>query len=210
MSVIKKWLPVLFAVLIIAGMTFWTSCSGGLRWDESDPHMQGLTKIEVKTVESTAAEKETVSEAQETAAKSNVKGVIYETDKFSILVPDGWEAENVPTTGGANVVITKDKDAMQLIAGTPLEEIYTEDIPDAATFCEKQVEHMAEALNGTAPEEVMMFGIKFFKTSYTLDDRDQTVFYGDRNGDIVTMLMAGKDHQNNVEIKAMQESIKFK
>jgi hypothetical protein len=221
MSVLKKWLPVLVVILAIVSMVFGTGCEGGsnnaeapnvVDWvKETDPKLQGQTKIEVKTVEATTAAKETEAEAQETAAKSNIKGVMYETEKFSILVPDGWEAKDVSNAGGgAEVVITKDNDAMQLsVIGEP--EEYTEDIPDAATFCKKQIEHMAKGLNGTAPEEITMFGIKFFKTTYTLNGSDQTIFYGDINGgDIVKMLMAGKDHQNNVEIKAIMESIKFK
>ena len=79
-----------------------------------------------------------------------------------------------------------------------------------STFSKEQVELLVKGLNGTAIEEVTMFGIKFFKTSDTVDGRDQTVFYGDRNGDVVIIAMTGKDHQNNVAIKAMLDSIKFK
>ncbi len=162
------------------------------------------TRGEVKAGETVAAVKETVAE-------SKVKGTIYETDKFSILVPDGWVTEglsaedfamvDLAAEGGVGVWITKDKDVLILsVLGG---------IPDAATFSKKQVEENAELLNGTAVEEVTMFGIKFFKTIYTLDG-DQTVFYGDRNGDVVMISMSGKDYQNNVEIKAMLDSIKFK
>jgi hypothetical protein len=209
LSTIKKWLSALVTILAIAGMSFGTGCGDVVNTPaetpniidyvkETDPELQGQTKIEVKTVETTAM-------APETVAESNVKGVMYETEKFSILQPDGWKATEV--SGG--VVFEKDTYAMQLSVGAEPPN-YTEDIPDAATFCKKQVEFMAKGLNGTAPEEITMFGIKFFKTSYTLDGRDQTIFYGDRNSDIAIMAMAGKDHQNNVEIKAMLESIKFK
>jgi len=153
-----------------------------------------------------------VAAAKETVAASKVKGVIYETELFSILVPDGWvtedvsaedlAAEDLAAEGSIGVVITKDKDVMQLSVLV--------DIPDAATFSKQQVELVVKGLNGTALEEVTMFGIKFFNTSYTLDGKDQTIFYGDRNGDVVIIAMAGKDHQNNVEIKAMLDSIKFK
>jgi hypothetical protein len=213
MPVIKKCLLVAVVVLAIAGMTFWTSCDVGPVYyettkvvnsvEETDAKLQGQINIEVKTTETTIEVKETLSE-------SKVKGETYETEKFSILVPEGWEAKDLPTEGGVQVVITKNKDAMQLsVGGEPPN--YTEDIPDAATFCKKQIEYMAKSLNGTAPEEITMFGIKFFKTTYTLDGTDQTIFYGDKSGgDIVMMVMAGKDHQNNVEIKAILESIKFK
>ena len=198
MSQVKKWLLVLVIIIAIASMGALFECNG-------KQTEMGQTRSEVKTSETVPATKETVTE-------SNVNGVIYETDKFSILVPNGWvtedvsaedlAAEDLAAEGSVGVLITKDKDSMMLSVLV--------DIPDAATFSKEQVEKNAELLNGTALEEVTILGIKFFKTSYTLDGKDQTIFYGDRNGDVVTIAMAGKDHQNNVEIKAMLDSIKFK
>ena len=116
---------------------------------------------------------ETVAAVKETIAESKVNGTIYETNKFSILVPDGWVTEEVSAKdlaakGSVGVLIAKDKDSMMLsvLVG----------IPDAATFSKEQVEGIIKILNGTAIEEVTMFGIKFFKTSDTVDGRDQTKF----------------------------------
>ena len=197
MSVIKKCLPVLIVIIAIASMTFMAGCD----WQAEF----GQTRSEAKASETAAAAKETIAE-------SKVKGTIYETDKFSILVLDGWVTEglsaedfameDLAAEGSVGVMITKDKHfTLQSVLGG---------IPDAATFSKEQVEGIAEILNGTAIEEVTMFGIKFFKSSNTLDGEDQTVFYGDRNGDVVIIAPSGKDHQNNVEIKAMMDSIKFK
>ena len=198
MSVIKKLLPVLIVFIAISSMGALFECSG-------KQTEMGQTRSEVKASETVAAAKETVAE-------SKVKGTIYETDKFSILVPDGWVTEDVSAEdlaakdlaakGSVGVLITKDKDSMMLsvLVG----------IPDAATFSKEQVEGIIKILNGTAIEEVTMFGIKFFKTSDTVDGSDQTVFYGDRNGDVVIIAMGGKDNQNNAALKAMLNSIKFK
>lgn len=197
MPTVKKWLLVYVVILTIASMALLAGSCGDMVM------LLAKERDVVKTSETVAAEKETVAE-------SKVKGTIYETDKFSILVPDGWvtegmsaedlAAEDLAAEGGVGVAITKDKDFMLLFV--------LGGIPDAAAFSKEQVEKNAELLNGTAVEEVTMFGIKFFKTTYTLDD--QTIFYGDRNGDVVAISMGGKDHQNNVEIKAMLDSIKFK
>jgi len=202
MSTVKKWLLVFVVILTIACMAYLTGCIWGAPGLERE---LSQTRGEVKTSETVAAAKETVAE-------SKVKGTIYETELFSILVPDGWvteevsaedlAAEDLAAEGSVGVMITKDKDAMMLAVLV--------DIPDAATFSKEQVEEIAKILNGTAIEEVTMFGIKFFKSSNTLDGEDQTVFYGDRNGDVVIIAPSGKDHQNNVEIKAMMDSIKFK
>jgi hypothetical protein len=46
-----------------------------------------------------------------------------------------------------------------------------------------------------------MFDVPFFKTSFTADPYgDQTSFAGNKNGEVVNIIMAGKDYQNNVEI----------
>jgi len=197
MSVIKKWLPVLIVSIAIASIAFMVGCD----WQAEF----GQTRSEVTTGETVAAVKETVAEAK-------VKGTIYETELFSILVPDGWvteglSAEDLPSgdvaaEGSVGVWITKDKDSMILSVLL--------DIPDAATFSKEMIEGNIELLNGTALGEVTMLGIKFFGESHTSDGDYQTVYYGDRNGDVVIISMVGKDHENNVEIKAMLDSIKFK
>jgi len=155
--------------------------------------------------------RETVAAVKETVAESKVKGTIYETELFSILVPDGWITEELSAEdfagagaaeGSVGVWITKDKDSMILSVLL--------DIPDAATFSKEMIEGNIELLNGTALGEVTMLGIKFFGESHTSDGDYQTVYYGDRNGDVVIISMVGKDHENNVEIKAMLDSIKFK
>jgi hypothetical protein len=39
---------------------------------------------------------------------------------------------------------------------------------------------------------------------------DQTAYLSVRNGEKVAIILAGKGHQDNAEMKAMMESIKFK
>jgi hypothetical protein len=77
-------------------------------------------------------------------------------------------------------------------------------------FLKKLTETMANQQNGTPVEEVTMFGAKFFQTSFTIEGKDMTQGWGLTNGLVVSLTMIGKDHQNNVEIKAMLESLKFK
>ena len=69
---------------------------------------------------------------------------------------------------------------------------------------------MAEQQNGTPVEEVTMFGAKFFQTTGIVGGKDTTSAWGLTNGLAVNLVMIGKDHPNNVEIKAMLDSIKFK
>ena len=195
MTVIKKWFLVAVMILVVTGTASESGCGDMVM-------LLGQQRGEVKASETVAAAKETV-------AASKVKGTIYETELFSILVPDGWVTEELAgeedflaTEGSVGVWITKDKDSMILSVLL--------DSPDAATFCKEAVEGNIEYFNGTALGEVTMLGIKFFGESHTYDGDYQSDYYGDRNGDVVMIAMVGKDHQNNVEIKAMLDSIKFK
>jgi len=154
---------------------------------------------------------ETIAAAEETVAESMVKGAIYETEMFSILVPDWWETKDLSTEGAVAVVITKGEDHMQL--GVYLAPYYTDKYPDTATaeaYSKDLIENTVEQQNGTAVEEVTMFDVTFFKTSFTANGMYQTSFAGEKNGKAFSIITDGKDHQDNEEIKAMLESIEFK
>ena len=194
MSVIKKWLPVLIVFIAVASMGALFEC-GGKQTE------MGQTRSEVKT-------SETVAAAKETMAASKVKGVIYETEKFSILVPDGWETKDLSNDGAVAVMITKGEDLMQI--AVYLDPYYTADYPDAKAYSKYLIKNTIDQQKGTAIEEVTMFDANFFKTTFTANGMYQTSFAGDKNGEVVNIIMGGEDHNNNVEIKAMLESIKFK
>ena len=151
----------------------------------------GQTRSEVKTRETAPATKETVAE-------SKVNGTIYETDKFSILQPDGWKV----TVSPGGVLFEKGEYAMIVNVG--------DGTGSTEAFLKELVEKIAKLSNGTAVEEVTMFGGKFFQTRGTLEGKDTTFAWGLTNGLAVNLVMIGKDHPNNVEIKAMLESLKFK
>jgi hypothetical protein len=74
--------------------------------------------------------------------------------KYSILVPDGWTKRDSP--GGA--AYTKGNNAIEI---TISENGATEDESKAS------LANWAKEKGGTPLEEVTMFGVKFFKTSYT-------------------------------------------
>ena len=194
MLTVKKWLLVLVVILVIGSMGALFECSG-------KQTEMGQTRSEVKTSETAPATKETVTE-------SNVKGTIYETDKFSILVSNGWETKDLSSEGAVAVVITKGEDLMQLVVY--LNPDFTAQYPDALAYSKYLIDNTIEQQNGTGIEEVTMFDAKFFKTSFTANGMYQTSFAGNKNEEVVNIIMGGKDQQNNVEIKAMLDSIKFK
>ncbi len=136
--------------------------------------------------------------AKETAAALEVEGgKMYETQKFFILWPDLWDVVDVPD--GVQVYTSSNTVLMTISVSAATEaEVKT------------QIEDMAKQNNGTPLEEVTMFSVKLFKTSFTSDEKDQTLYSGITNGEQVTIKIVGKDNQNNEIIKAMLESIKLK
>ena len=175
MTFAKKIILIVAVIAIIASMSLITACGG--------------SKTEAKA--------ESASGQTEASQKAEVAGEKYDTEKFSILVPSGWEKMDI--TGG--VQIYKGNDVMQVaVVGSNV----TEEEDKALT------EGTKEQYGGTELEEVTMFGVKFYKTSFTYSGVDQTIYSGVKNGEQVKIQMAGKDHANNEAIIAMLESITLK
>ena len=187
MSVIKKLFIVAVVIITVTG----TAALGECKFLSDQYEELGQTKGEVKASETAPATKEIVAETK-------VNGVIYETDKFSILQPDGWKV----TVSSGGVLFEKGGDAMLVNVG--------DGAGSTEAFLKKLVDEIAKLSNGTAVEEVTMFGGKFFQTRGTLEGKDTTFAWGLTNGLAVNLVMIGKDHPNNVEIKAMLDSLKFK
>jgi hypothetical protein len=209
-STVKKWLLVFFVIIVIPITV--AACAVDCRLDTSKPRELYQTKGEVKTSETIAAAKETAAAAKETAAETEdtlseweVNGVICETDLFSILLPDGWKAEEVKTEG--SVIFSKgdfEKGgyAVMLQAG--------DDAGSTEAFLKELLAQTEKVGNGTPVEEVTIGGAKFFQSRGTFDGNYTTNAYGLTNGLVVRLAIMGKDHPNNVEIKAILDSIKFK
>ena len=185
MSTIKKWIQAIIVIIATAAMVFMASCA---------PASMELSKKRGNDTTTT-----TSSATKETAAESKVKGTIYETDRFSVLQPDGWQA----TAVSDGVIFTKGDYTVNVEIGDA--KGFTEDI------IKQWTEGIAKQQNGTPVVEVPMFGSKFFQTTYTnKEGKSQTQGWVIVNGELLALAMAGKDHQNNVEIKATLDSIKFK
>jgi hypothetical protein len=189
-SVIKKLLPVLIAVIAIASMGALFECDSTKYYE--------LKSDRGNASETVAAAKETAAETKDTLSESKVNGVIYENDLFSILQPDGWKVTESP--GG--VLFENGDVAIMVNAG--------DDTGSTEAFLKELMVEFAKQYNGTPVEEVTMFGGKFFQSRGTLEGKDTTYAYGLTNGLVVNLAMIGKDHPNNVEIKAILESLKFK
>jgi hypothetical protein len=132
---------------------------------------------------------------------SNVKGKIWENEKFSVLVPDGWET--VDYEGGIQIQLLDVNNPFVMVITTTKNEVTEAEV-------KAELEEIVKSQNATPIEEVTMLGSKFFKTTLKTEALDQTVYTGLRNGEEIDILLGGNDHKNNKEMKAMLESIKFK
>ena len=148
--------------------------------------------------------KETAADAKEaaevTVAESTLKGEVYENSKFSITVPGGWI---ISYKTDNSVWLNTEDEVFGIIVEISRNNVAEADI-------KSEVEELIKSKNGTPLEEVTILGVKFFKTSVIDGSLDQTAYVGVRNGERVSIVLAGKGHQNNAEMKAMMGSIKFK
>jgi hypothetical protein len=218
-------------VLAIAGTALMAGCSDvdqhlieqlGQEKPEAMASGSAAAATESAAPTGTAAATETAAAtgtAAPTAAPSKAGGTLYETEMFSILVPDGWKTADLSyeeeyLSDVVAVMITKGEDVMQVAMDTDPyvsnPNDYTSAYPDADAWSKEYAENTMEQNGGTALEEVTMLDMGFFTTSVTADGKDQTVFVGARDGRVVRIVMAGKDNQENPELKAMLESITFK
>jgi hypothetical protein len=190
MSIIKKLCLITVMIAAVASMALIIGCGEAV---SSEKAKEG-------TDANVEQSKETAAEVKETVAESKINGEIYENAKFSIPVPDGW------------VISYKTENSVWLNTKDEVFGIIIEISGNNVT--ESEIKAEAEALikskNGTPLEEVTTLGVKFFKTSVIDGSLDQTAYLGVRNGEKVAIVLAGKGHQDNVEMKAMMESIKFK
>jgi hypothetical protein len=184
MSIIKKWSFVVVMIVAIASMVFMAGCGG--------------SKLE-STSSTASGGSET---AKETVAESKVNGKTYETEKFSILVPDGWETTDMEP--GVLIKPSNEEDRFIIV------QVNRNNVTEAEIKAE--VEELIKTKPAFAPlTEVTMLGIKFFKISGIAENgSEQTAYAGVRNGEKVAIVIGGKDHQNDKTLKAMLESIKFK
>lgn len=187
MSIIKKWSFVVVIFVAIAGMVFIAGC-GGSKSESASSVTSGGNEA-----------KET---AKETVAEAKVNGKTYENDKFSILLPDGWETTDMES--GVLIKPSNEEDRFIIV------QVTRNNVTEAEIKAE--VEELIKTKPAFAPiTEVTMLGIKFFKISGIAEDgSEQTAYAGVRNGEKVAIVMGGKDHANDKTLKAMLESIKFK
>ena len=125
-------------------------------------------------------------------------GTTYETDKFSVMVPDGWNVMDVE--GGVQIY---------KMSGEVF-ELHYRGYNQHEDHAKQQVEWLAEQYDGTAPKEVDLFGKRFWTTSFVSASVPQVSYLCMEDGEMLSVKYGGPDYQNNPVFEAILDSIQFK
>lgn len=141
-------------------------------------------------------EKSTKAGDTTTVALSSNK---VEAEKFSLLVPDGWEKMDVD--GGFQLY----KQSGEIV------EVHFRGFNQGETHAKLQVEQQAKSYDGTPAKEIDLLGEKFWNTRYTLNGVDQ-VFNAriDNGGVMISIKYGGPNLDSNAEYMTIVNSIEFK
>ncbi len=154
---------------------------------------------EINTDEPSQAEEINTSEdeAQDNQT-TEIDGEIFETDNFSLAVPDGWEMMEVE--GGVQVY----KMSGEIV------EVHFRGSGQSNDHAQQQTAAVAEQYGGSGPEEVAFLGNTFWMTSFTAADVPQASYLRMEDGVMVSVKIAGENFANNEEIQQILQSITFK
>lgn len=136
--------------------------------------------------------------AEPSAATSSLAGELYESDKFTITVANGWEAMDID--GGVQIYKMSGEAVQVYFRGSNMSE----------TEPKTQAESQAKQYNGTDPQEVERWGKSWWTTTYTAMDMEQLKYLRIEAGQLVSVSAAGQDIAGNPDIQGMLESIVFK
>lgn len=134
------------------------------------------------------------------AGKSSLEGTLYTSPAFSIMVPKGWEKMVTDKGTDVGVQIYKGYDMVQVgVAGLNMKD----------SEAQQQSEAAAKQYGGTPPAKEQIFGREFWKTSYTAASVYQTSYLAIKDGKLMSVKIAGKDHDKNATIKEIVNTLKF-
>lgn len=139
----------------------------------------------------------TIGPATSSADVPTIEGTVFEAPGFTIVVPKGWES--IKIDGG-----------VQMFKGSDIVQVYIRGYNMTAGEDKGQTESNAKRYGGTQPEQIDIFGMKFWKTTYTAASVYQTSYLSMKNGQLVSVQIAGPDHDKNEAIKGILNTLKFK
>lgn len=123
-----------------------------------------------------------------------VKGEAVETEHFTMTVATGYNKMDI--SGG-----------IQAYQGSNAIEVW---VRPSTQDAEKEAEKFAADYDGTGPEQLELFGLTFYTTTFTASGSYQTKYVAVSDGNRIEIGITGADHENNKELQGMLNSINFK
>lgn len=123
-----------------------------------------------------------------------IKGETVETDHFTMTVATGYNKMDI--SGG-----------IQAYQGSNAIEVW---VRPSTQNAEEEAGKFAADYDGTDPEQVELFGLTFYTTTFTASGYDQTKYVAISDGNRIEIGITGADHENNKELQGMLNSISFK
>ena len=123
-----------------------------------------------------------------------VKGETVETEHFTMTVATGYNKMDI--SGG-----------IQAYQGSNAIEVW---VRPSTQDAEKEAEKFAADYDGTGPEQLELFGLTFYTTTFTASGSYQTKYVAVSDGNRIEIGITGADHENNKELQGMLNSINFK
>lgn len=123
-----------------------------------------------------------------------VKGETVETDHFTVTVATGYNKMDISS-------------GIQAYQGSNAIEVW---VRPSTQDAEKEAAKFAADYDGTDPEQVELFGLTFYTTTFTASGYDQTKYVAVSDGNRIEIGITGADHENNKELQGMLNSISFK
>lgn len=127
-----------------------------------------------------------------------VKGEIYETERFSLTVPDNWNVMDVQ--GGVQ---------LYRMSGE-IFEVHFQGFNQGEGHAREQIEWLAEQYDGTEPKEVELIGKRFWMTSFTASGVPQVAYHLIEEGEMLSIKYGGPGYETDPVFTAILDSIVFK
>ena len=145
-----------------------------------------------------AAGAEQSESAPASEAASAPAGETFETDDFSLAVPDGWEVMEVD--GGVQ---------LYQMSGEVF-EVHFRGYNMNGEEAEQQVKSMAEQYDGTTPKEMELLDKRFWTTEFTASGVPQVTNLCIEDGVMISVKYGGPDYDTNPDFSMILDSIVFK
>lgn len=172
-------------LLTLSLFLFISGCSGNSDGQQSAaPTPSGSPEASPQVSETTAPE------------NGSLEGETYSAEKFSITVPEGWEAMDVD--GGVQLY----KMSGEII------EVHFRGKNQGEDHAKQQAESNASMYSGTTPKEVELLGKTFWATTFTASGVEQTSYLRIEDG-VMLSIKCAKGNYETPEYAAIIDSIVF-